>query len=970
MKKIESLQNIKDVNSLGQIIMDISKITGLKNITKIGNNIISAEEESKFKNKILKFILTLSELKSKVPQIAEIIKKEIADTDEIIILTTNKKEISKYFKEWIIKETGTTKIDFWNQSELISYIDKYLPHYWGHNDFFLKSYEDNFLKDIQEEVELKKILKLDSKFENLLNVFIEPKIYIFKEDKETERTTQVKIPTNRFLKKDNFFVSGDAGTGKSTLLKQLGKLAIDNNRNKGDNVLPVFMKSTDIQTANYSIETAIRNILAKDFGIDDFDKIFNDYHLFLLVDSIDEFEKTNQQAILENLSSSKFSYNFIVCTRNYENLTNGYELSPHFHAKISNFDQRQVKQYLDNFFKFDLTRANQLWESLQDNNILDRIPVTPLTISLVSILYEERQYEVPATLTDIYDNFNQFLLGRATVKSNLEFLDINIKERILSIYAYSIIKTPNRKRKTKAEFIKFVRDFFSEKSITIEEDLVPELLISITEGTGILVIEENGFVTFKHDHFMEYYASREMYIKHDRKAIEQELIDNFTKHNWQNTAIFYTGRTKDMPEFLKNLIKGIENHTQLDNCLLSISGIGYILQSLWMTDSKIRKNGVITALNLLLKADENVKKLAQEKVHFFNGIRDIDIAFMNLVWFYNHFNSIAIKDPLKLAFEEIYTELGKISDTVFENDQTPLLYQLFCIASTLDTGRNADSSKLEQLFDQEDILNNPFFVILFEEGSKILELPNEKILKEKNKTKSRLTRYRHAVRFYLDTPAEELRFTSFNKLAPIKEVKLFTEGKTDATIISHAFSVISSYKEPYWSITSMERVTKKSGGANELRKHLEYLGQNIELESDSSKIVIGIFDNDAKGQQEFGGLNKSEFTLIHKCLKKHNKHNVFALKLPIPDSENYEPYIQEKQEFKFFAIEHYFSKEYLEDKNMIKQTSIPGVFEIIGGKNDFSNVIQKETDTELFINFPILFRAIDEICHKEMEYLD
>jgi len=970
MKKKEHLESITDIDNLVQLIIEICKITGLQNIAKIGTNVLMAEEEGKFRNKAIKFILTLSELKSKVPQIAEQINKHCDESDEIIIVTSNKKEISKYFKEWIIKEAGTTKIDFWEQSDLVGHVDKFLPHYWGHNDFFLKSYEDTFLKEIEQDVDLKKILKLDAKFEDLLNVFIEPKIFIFKEDKETERTTRVKIPINRFLKKENFFVSGDAGTGKSTLLKQLGKKVIDINREKGDNVIPVYIKTIDLQTADYSIEKAIKNILKKDYSIDDYEKVFRDYHIFLLIDSIDEFEKANQQLILESLGKVEFKSNFIVCTRNYENITNGYELCSHYHAKISNFDQRQVKQYLDTFFKFDLSRANQLWESLQDNNILDRIPVTPLTISLVSILYEERQYEVPATLTDIYDNFNQFLLGRITVKSNLEFLDINIKERILSIYAYSIIKTPNRERKTESEFIVFVREFFAQKSITIDEDLIPELLISLTDGTGVLFIEENGFVTFKHDHFMEYYASREMYIKHDRSIVEQELIDNFTKHNWQNTAIFYTGRTKDMPEFLTNLIDGIEHHTQLDKCLLSVSGIGYILQSLWMTDSKIRKEGVITALNLLLKADENVKKLALENVHFFKGIRDIDIAFMNLVWFFNHFNSIALKDPLKLAFEDIYLKLEDISNTVFKNDKTPLLYQLFCIASTLDTGRNNDPSKLEQLFDEKDILHSPFFVILFEEGSKILELPDELALKHKNKTKNKLSKYKHAVRFYLDTPAEELRFTTFDKLAPVKQVKLFTEGKTDAIIITHAFAVLTNFQEPYWSVSSMETITRKSGGANELRKHLENIGKNIELEYDSSKTVIGIFDNDAKGQQEFGGLKKDEFDLVHKCLKKHVTHSVYGMKLPIPDLDIYTPYIQDKQEFKFFAIEHYFSQDFLEKHKMIKETSIPGVFEIVGGKNDFAMAIQKEMDPDIFVNFVTLFRAIDTICNKEVEYMD
>lgn len=94
------------------------------------------------------------------------------------------------------------------------------------------------------------------------------------------------------------------------------------------------------------------------------------------------------------------------------------------------------------------------------------------------------------------------------------------------------------------------------------------------------------------------------------------------------------------------------------------------------------------------------------------------------------------------------------------------------------------------------------------------------------------------------------------------------------------------------------------------------------------------------------------------------------MKLPIPDLDIYTPYIQDKQEFKFFAIEHYFSQDFLEKHKMIKETSIPGVFEIVGGKNDFAMAIQKEMDPDIFVNFVTLFRAIDTICNKEVEYMD
>lgn len=972
MKKRETLDRIESIKELVQVIKTICENSGLSEVKLFSENVLSATEKGALKITVHKFILTLSELGGKVPQILEVIKSQTQITDEITIVTNHPKKISEYFQKWIMKESGTNKINFWSQTDIINQIDNYLSDYWGHHDLFLKSYEDRFLANVRNEAHLKNILMLDKKFESLLNVFIDPKIYIFKEDKETERATRIKIPVERLLRKENFIISGDAGTGKSTLLKHLGELVVESNQKNTEKTIPVFIKVTDIQEWHYSIEESIQGILARDTGINDLDELLSNYKILLLIDSIDEFEKQNRKIVLEDLGrlSSEKGINVILCTRNYDNLTEGCNTCEHQRAYISNFDQRQVKLYLDNFFKFDLAKSNQLWESLLDNKILERIPVTPLTISLISVLYEEKHYEVPATITDVYDNFNQFLLGRVNVKSRLEFLDINIKERLLSLYALDIISTPNRQKKTKDEFIKYVKDFFRKKSITINEDLVPELLNSLTEGTGILYLDEKGYIAFKHEHFMEYYASREIFIKHDRIEYEKRLIERFTEYNWQNTAIFYTGRTKDMPEFLEKLIERVELYADLNDCLLAISGLGYILQSLWMTDSVVRKEGIVKALELLIRADARVKQLANDKVFFFKGIRDIDIAFMNLVWFFNHYNSIALRDPLNLAYVTLYEKLQQVTGTVFDHDKIVLLYQLFCIASTLDSGRNADSQRLEQLFDEHGLLNNPFFVLLFEESSKILELTNEKKLKEDHKTRKKLQKYIKGIRFYLESSSEDLRFTTFDILKPIKKVELFTEGKTDAIIISRAFELLTDYKEPYWNISSIDRVIRDSGGANELRRHLENLARNIQTEEDSKKYIIGIFDNDAKGNQEFEGLNKDNFDFINNRLRKHKSLNIYAIKLPIPDDEVCNAYHQDKQEFRFFSIEHYFPLEFLQSHNMVKGTAIPGVYEIRGNKNDFAKMVQEQSDEKLFFKFTFLLRSIDEICGMEVTYFD
>lgn len=971
MNKKETIGSIDSIEVLSQLVIDLCQNSGLIECKNLSGATISAVEKAALKKKSHKIIITLSELNGKVPQILEQIKKYTSDSDDITIITTNQK-VSDYFKFWLIEQAETNKIDFINQDGLIDKIDEYLPTYWGHSDLFLKSYEDRFILNVQKEVELKKLLKLDPKFESLLNIFIEPKIYIFKEEKETGRTIKTKISFDKLLKKENYIISGDAGTGKSTLLKQIGKHIIDNNHNRVEKTIPIIIRSSDLKECSFSILNTTKSLLSQEFAEQGIAKVFKEYHLLLLIDSIDEFEKENQKIVLESLGliDKEISYNFILCTRNYDNLIDGCSVCKHSRTFLSNFDQRQVKLYLDNFFKFDLVKSNKLWENIIENKLLDRIPVTPLTISLISILYEEKQYEVPATLSDVYDNFNQFLLGRSTVKNRLEFLDINIKERLLSVYALDIIKSSNRQRKTKSEFIDFVKDFFLMKSISINEDLIPELLNSLTDGTSILFLDDKGFISFKHDHFMEYYASREIFMRHNRTELENELIEKFTEYNWQNTAIFYSGRTKDMPEFLMNLIHRVKQYSSINDYLLAISGMGYLLQSLWMTDSKIRKDGIVVALELLVRAFTRIKELAGEKFYFFKNIRDIDIAFLNLFWFYNHFNSIAIKDPLILAFDDLFSKLQIMQSTVFEKDKKTLLYELFCIAATLDHGRNSDSSKLEQLFDEHGILNDPFFVLLFEQSSNVFDLSNSKRLKEENKVKNKIVKYKDGIRFYLSTSAEDLRFTTFDTLVPFKKYCIYTEGKTDAIILFHAFSVLTGYVEPYWGISSLDKLKKDSGGADELRKFIENCGKSISTDTDSEKEVIGIFDDDTKGNQEFAGLDNNEFEVIHPKLKKHYSKKVYAILLSIPQNEEYDPYRQDKPNFKFFSIEHYFSKDILLEHKMIRETALKGVFEITGDKAIFANYITKINDIEVFTNFVPLFRTIDELFKRSIEYIE
>ncbi|MCB0743378.1 MAG: NACHT domain-containing protein, partial [Ignavibacteriae bacterium] len=934
--------------------------------------VIEAKEDSPLGHRQYTIACTLSQLNGKLESIKNLIKKHASLDDEIIIVSSHDKKISNYFKSWIKDELKTDRVNFWDESYLIDLIDKNLPEYWGHQDLFLKSFEDSFLNHLETNGELQKALKLDKKFEDLLNIFIEPKIYHYKEDHDTGRLIRARFKRENYLDGNNYFLSGDAGTGKTTLLKEIGKLAIEKNLNTLQKILPLRIKTSLIANSNYSINNAVDSEIVNLVGSDGFKKVYNDYKVLLLIDSIDEFETEKQINIFSELNDlvDTKDLNFVLATRNYENLTKECEICDHIHTSLSNFDLNQCQQYLMTFFKKDLKKSEDLWYNLQENKILERIPPTPLTISLVSILFEENGYEIPATITDVYDNFNTFLLGRLNVNSRLDFLKIDVKEKILQMYALKIIKSSNRKRLKRQDFINYVVEYFKEQSITIEKHIIPELIKGMTDGTGVLYIDELGFVTFQHDHFLEYYASREIFNDENRKDLENEIIDKFCEYNWQNTAIFYAGRTKNMMNFLDSLVERVQKYKILPDLLLSISGLGYILQSLWMTNSENRKKAVITALNLLIKADAELKLLAESKFPFFKGLKDTDIAVANLVWFFMHFNSLTLRDPLQLAFSQLHQDLKQLKHTQFERDRITKLYQLFCIAATLNTGRVKDITKLEQLFEEDKLLTIPLFVYLFDEAMDILEYENEAQLRKNYKIASKKRKYSTAIKFYLNNPSESLRYTTFEKLNPIKSVELFTEGKTDASIINHAFRILTMFDEPYWSTTAIENtLSSKAGGAQQLAKYLINLTEKIVTESDKNKIIIGLFDNDAKGYSEFNGL-PNNFESINGILKKVEDMKIYALLLPIPDGDDYKAYHQQKQDFKFFEIEHYFPLKYLEDNNMTKETPIPKLYEITGKKQVFVDKILNIDEREIFLNFVTLFNEIDRICNKNINYIE
>lgn len=917
--------------------------------------------------------------------LAEGINQQLITGSFSKLYVVSNRYISKGVKEKLHKNLNTNLLDYWDRDELIKKINDLYPDYWRHGDQELLAYERIYSSDIHDDWSFGRIKQFKATYDKLYDIFIEPKIFHKVRDKEA--LNHVFIPTSIDKIKNvvqPIIIEGESGSGKTRLIRELGHIYIKENPNThGKKFLPVFISITKlIDTKEVSSEirltTAIISKLQPSYANTSLEDIISKYTLVLLLDSIDDLDDDSQKKVLiEIVGLSKQGARVIMGTRNNTTAIPGIDaLEKREEYVISKFNIKQVKQFLTRYFSSNSDHADDLIQSIQENKILERLPITPLNLSLISILYEENNFEIPATITDIYDNFNNLLLGRATADSRLQFFDINMKERILSRYALELLKRDGGKSMTKDEFSTFFTKFFQPISGTVKLDLLPHLFDHLINGTGLLTVEEDKYIKFRHDSYLEYYASREIF--YFEREDENKLIENFLDISWQYTAIFFAGRTKDSATFLRNVIARAAKASTAADAWKGIAGLGYITQALYLTTNTVRKEAVSVALDLTVLLQYGMKILGANDAAYFKNLTIPLVTIISSMLFMDSFSSITVKSPLNLVFEELFQRFvldenaEKESDKLSDELRNNYAFKLFSLALAMSNKRLDDSSKMQKLIFETNLLRDPLYETLLTFGtevanSKALHSLKDDALKPKRSSKEQRAFYipNSIVDIIAKKPAGQLRFTEYDRINPIRNIRIFTEGKTDAQIIEHAYTVLTG-QLPYWDIKQVGMKDGTGAGAHPLSVMLK---ASYNLLSSNDEMVIGIFDNDDKGCQEFKGFN-DEFPSWKNSLrvKKHKNFNIYAMKLPVPPEQ--EVYIQEDQRYNLFSIEHYFSEELLAEHKMIETSPISGTFKINSNrKAKFAKTIIKNDSKEIFKKFLHLFQQIDAITGiNDIEY--
>src|SRR5690554_557120 len=710
MTKLKKIQDL-NFDELFNCITNLVTRIGYKNVKKIGKTVIGEQQGLMGTNETHQFIIYHEKLLGSVDIHSKTseINQLLSDSKANVLYIISNSSISNGFEKALSRSLPNYKITLIDRDKLIELIDSKYSDFWKHDDVQLIEYEKNFCLICSNETEVKKLKIFNEKYNKLLDIFIEPRIFHLYEDKRSNTPIRKKIDIEDLLKdKKNQIISGDAGTGKTTLLKKIGEKLIKQNTEDGKKNIPVFISATEIFEKEYQITPLLEDKLKKHFGEIN-EEFFKEYSVVLLIDSIDELDKEKQKKIIKELISISDNRRIkhIIGTRHFDKIASLFECNGLQHHDVDKFNNEQIKKFVARFFLDEKSKADELIDSLRENRIIERLPITPLTLSLISILYEENNLEVPATIADIYDNFNSLIIGRATVTSRIQFIDISFKERILSLYALHLLEKSEHTPLSIDQFFDFFRKYYAQKTLPIKQGSLEEVLDYLIDHTGILVIKDDKWVTFSHDSYMEYYAALEIF-KHQRNK-EEALVENFLEHNWQNASIFYAGMSKDLPDFLTLIIEKLKNSVKLQDCFMGVLGVGYLLQALFQTDNKIRKDAIHEALRLSVSAYETTSKMASDDALMFKNYGLPILQLMNVMYFFENFNSLTVKEPLRLAFVDVFQR--------YKQDKLHVDgYKAAKLALTLDSKRINCPEPLEDLIEEKELFKDPSLYILLDFG--------------------------------------------------------------------------------------------------------------------------------------------------------------------------------------------------------------------------------------------------------------
>jgi hypothetical protein len=640
---------------------------------------------------------------------------------------------------------------YWWSEQLIKNIDEYYSDFWLPGDVFSKEYSRRFSDKLNAEIGIRElsIRKIDDvKIQKLLDIFVEPHLTTseINEDKETKEKSikRKNLSLNSFSSiKENLVLAGDQGSGKTKVINTIACNLATPEKINSSKEIPIRLKATSIRDNDFKLTESIEKEVKELSGDFFMASYLQTYKPILFIDDFDLLNKADKVQLAELLKifCEEHKSHYVVTYRQNE-FTYDKNIK---RVRIHNFNFKQIQSFISKYFEGS-DRGDSFIRILRESDLLSKLPTTPLTITLISLLYDENNFEIPATLSDIYLDFTNILLGKLQVHNSKELLVFNLKRRIFTALGLKMLDEKKFEIPF-SEFDEFVNDLLVSRGYALQSE---EDLSEIINNSSLLYKNDNGKVGFKQQAFIEFFASLEIY-HHSRDTYYQKLLSNFNDVSWQNAAIFYAGHSKELTGMIDDIIK-FSPAEDLKDWFVVSGGMGYLSQALYQTKPEERKKLVYKSIEYLQRSIGELKLQSMDKESFYYEMPLPLILTIVNYWFVNNFKSITLKSTLNISFEELSKTFPDSTEPEFDNN-----FKMLMIASALMNPNIGDEVAIESLIERNGFMNHPILPLIADLAINLNEFGKNKADKSlREKLQKQLEKKRYYIRAILKNPAYKL----------------------------------------------------------------------------------------------------------------------------------------------------------------------------------------------------------------------
>lgn len=500
----------------------------------------------------------------------------------------------------------SSNVLFYDGHKTIDLLDKHYPAFFTIRDPYISDYYIS-AKDTYSRLEELYTLGVSSEKYQLPTIFVPPTLQLF--NKNSKRRFQQRKPTEKSyafqkLKENskNTVIMGDAGSGKSTLLRRLLiEIIEDNEKAVRTTPIPVLLR---LKKIDFNNQQPLESAIVDEFLIHcpgqtlEVVSELEKGTFIILLDGLDELETKehiNNAMQLIREFMSKYDNSRVILTTRMLDVVEQADIFTGFEAlEIQDLTSNQIERFIENWYGKNNDLCKKLIKLLREPSFILNIRMTPLTLALVSIIFEQGEREMPANVTELFDKYAELALGRWDAAKHIASqFEWAIKEFMLRKISWEM-HAQKRFDFSVDEFESIITTQSNQRGLDINSELFMRELI---DRSDLVFRNSDNQLEFKHRSFQDYFVGSELNKRSDAISF---AVENFLDPWWSKPIFFATGSRRESEDYIKAILEQVE--PPLSNYFTYALHLGMLTQAGYLSHEPTKTEAVHKALIMFIES--------------------------------------------------------------------------------------------------------------------------------------------------------------------------------------------------------------------------------------------------------------------------------------------------------------------------------------------------------------------------------